>query len=146
MFKYVDEMLDKIDKATGDEKLSLMKEHGGSHPLNMIFSLNCDELVNLAVPSGVPPYKRDESVHPDTCQTTLQQQLKRLLSIVKGKSEHIPAMQREFIFIQVLEGIPYKEADVLLFAKDKALHELYPTLTHEFICSVFPAYCRKKDK
>jgi len=143
--RYVDEVLSKIDKAEGEEKNELLKKYGAMHPYNMILALNFDDRVRVNVPEGVPPYKQDESQHPDTYQTTLSQQIKRIGSILKGRSEHMSRLQRESIFIQVLEGIPPKEAEVLIFAKDKALGELYPTITFDFVNAHFPNYCNKPE-
>ena len=44
------------------------------------------------------------------------------------------------IFLEVCESIPVNEADMLCFAKDKALVELYPTITKELVAEVFPNY------
>lgn len=137
--RYVDEVFDKIDKASGDEKVALLKEWGSKHPYNMLLSLNFDDRVQFDLPEGMPPYKRDESQHPDTYQTTLSQQIKRLGAIIKGRN-NLPRLKREAIFIQVLEGIPHKEADVLVFAKDGALNELYPTITRELVAEHFPNF------
>lgn len=142
--RYVDEVLSLIDKAEGDEKIRLLKEWGGQHPYNMLLSLNFNDNIAVNVPSGVPPYKQDESQHPDTFQTTLSQQIKRVASILKGRSENMKRLQREGIFIQILEGIPPKEAEVLIFAKDKALTELYPTITFDLVKEHFPSFCVKK--
>ena len=144
MIEYINEKLDKIDKAKGKDKEELLKQMGAVHPLNMILSLNFDEHVKLDVPEGVPPYKRDEATHPDLFPTTLQAQLPRLRAILKGN--RLKRLQKEAIFIQVLEGIPPKEADVLLYAKDRALTELYPTITKELVKKIFPNYCRELPK
>ena len=142
--KYADEYLAAIDKATGDEKIKLLKQWGGVPPLNMLFSLNFNENVVVNLPEGMPPYNRDESKDPDLFETHLAQQIKRMANLLVGRSEHIPKMTREWIFLQILEGIPPKEADTLVFAKDKALTELYPTITKELVESVWPAFCAKK--
>jgi hypothetical protein len=144
--RYVDEVLALIDKTEGDEKAELLKKYGVQHPYNMILSLNFNDNVQLNVPEGVPPYKQDESQHPDTYQTTLAQAIRRVSAIVKGRSEHLPRLQREAIFIQVLEGIPPKEAEVLVFAKDKALTELFPTITYDFVSAHLPQFCIKNEK
>jgi hypothetical protein len=147
MFQYVNEVFDKIEKATGPEKEQLLRHWGALHPYNMLLSLNFNDNVALDVPEGMPGfnvYKRDEATHPDLFQTTLAQQIKRLKSIIKGKN-NLPKAKREHIFIQVLEGISPKEADVLVFAKDKQLTELYPSITFEFVQKVFPNYCFKKE-
>jgi len=143
--RYVDEVLSLIDKTEGEKKVELLKKYGAMHPYNMILALNFDDRVQVNVPEGVPPYKQDQSQHPDTYQTTLSQQIKRIGAILKGRSEHIPRLQRESIFIQVLEGIPPKEAEVLIFAKDKALTELYPTITFDLVKQQFPNYCVKME-
>ena len=140
---YVNEILEKIDKETDEaKKIDFIKFYADKHPYNMIFSLNCNELIKLDVPEGPPPYKRDETVHADFLQTDLSREIKRLVSIIKGRN-NLKRLQREGIFIQVLEAISPKEADVLIFAKDKALHELYPSLTMELFQKAVPQYCNK---
>ena len=139
---YVNEIFEKIEKATGEEKSNLLKLHGSQHPYDMLLALNFDDRISLDLPPGVPPYKQDLTIHPDMYQSTLQQQIKRLKTIVKGRADNIAKLRKEYIFIQTLEGIPPKEAEVLLFAKDKALTELYPSITREFVESVFPNFKR----
>lgn len=141
--RYVDEVFAKIDKAEGQEKIDLLKDFGSKAPYNLILSLNFDDRLQVALPSGVPPYKQDLTQHPDTYQTTLSQQIKRMAPLLKGRGDNIPRMQRESIFIQILEGIPPKEAEVLVFVKDKALTELYPTITYDLVKEHFPLYCHK---
>lgn len=143
--EYTDEILTKIDKAEGDEKIALLKKYGSVSPLNAILSLNFRESMNLGIPEGMPPlsiYKRDEETHPDLMPSILAVQIRRIIAIFQQK-EALGKSKREAIFLQVLEAIPYKEADVLIFAKDHALTELYPTITYELVESVFPNYCQK---
>ena len=66
MIEYVNEVFERIDKAKGNEKETLLRTYGAKHPYNMILSLNFDDYVSLDVPEGVPPFKRDEASHPDT--------------------------------------------------------------------------------
>lgn len=144
MQEYVNEVFEKIEKAkTSEEKLTLLKQYGAVHPYNMLLSLNFNDNLELDLPEGTPPYKRDEATHPDMFQTTLAQQIRRLKSLIKGKN-NITKIKREYIFIQVIEGIPPKEADVLIFCKDKQLTELYPSITFDLVKKVFPSYCIKK--
>lgn len=142
--EYVNEILEKIDKAEGDKKIEMLKEYGAKHPYNMILSLNFNDTLEVDVPEGMPPYKRDESMNPDFFKTDLSREISRLTSIIKGRHNIPQRLKREHIFIQVLEGIPPKEADVLVFAKDGALTEMYPTITFDLVKSVFPHYCKKK--
>jgi len=143
---YTNEVLDLIEKATGQEKLKLIYEYGSKHPFNMIFSLNFNHKIRLDLPEGMPPYRRDEVTHFDLFPSTLAKEIRRLMPlriVVGGKK--LPRMQREGIFTQVLESIAPKEADVIIFAKDHALTELYPSITPELMASVFPFYVVAKD-
>lgn len=146
MIEYANEVLHKIDKTEGDEKIALLKKYGAQIPWNLLLSLNFNEKVKLNLPEGIPPYKRDESLSPDFFKTTLSREIRRASALLVGRSENMGRVQREAIFIQILEGIPPAEADVLCFAKDKALEEMYPTITFDLVKSVFPDYCYKEEK
>jgi hypothetical protein len=45
--------------------------------------------------------------------------------------EDVPAAKKTELFIQLLEDLHPEEADILTFAKDQALHELYPWATRQ---------------
>lgn len=142
--EYANEILDKINKAEGSAKLDLLKKYGAMSPWNLLLSLNFDDRIAINLPEGMPPFKRDESMNADFFKTTLSREISRMGSLLVGRSENIPKIKREHIFIQILEGIPPNEADVLIFAKDKALEEMYPTITYDLVASMFPNYCHKK--
>jgi len=143
--EYANEILKKIDDAEGGTKVQLLKKYGAMTPWNLLLSLNFHDQIKVNVPDGMPPYKRDESINPDFFKTTLGREIRRVGAILVGRSEHIAKLQREAIFIQILEGVPPGEADVLCFAKDKALEEMYPTITYDLVASVFPDYCHKTE-
>lgn len=144
MKEYVNEIFEKINNAkTVKERKQLLQEYGSKHPYNLILSLNFDSTLQLDLPEGMPPFKRDEATHPDLFGTTLAQQIRRVGPLFKGSNQALPKIKREHIFIQILEGIPPKEADVLIFAKDKALEELYPKITKTLVKELFPNYCRE---
>ena len=97
---YVNETLEKIDKEQDkDKKMALLKEWGIQHPYNMILSLAFDDRVNVDVPEGMPPYKRDEATNQDLFPSFLGKEIKRLGSILKGRN-NVARLQREHIFIQ----------------------------------------------
>ena len=143
MHKYVNEAFEEIEKARGKKKTELMKDYGAKVPYNLLLSLNFDETLEIDLPPGMPPHKRDEATHPDMFQTTLQQQLKRMRVFFKNNPDNIPKWKKEMLFVQLLEGIPPKEADVLVHVKDKALTEMYPSITYDFVSGIFPNYCRR---
>lgn len=145
MKEHVYEVLEKIDKAkTAEERKHLLKEYGAKHPFNLILSLNFDKNIIVDVPEGMPPHKRDDTLHPDLYGTSLAQVIRRIKPLIKGspESRNLTKSKREYIFIQIVESIPPKEAEVIVFAKDKALEELYPNITRELVNELFPNYCR----
>lgn len=146
MLEYVNETLKKIDTADTETKAKMIAYYGAKTPFDLIFSLNFREDMNLGVPEGTPPlsiYKRDEAIHMDLTVSHLAIQMKRIKSLYQNRDK-LTKTKKEYIFLQVLEAIPYQEADVLIYAKDHALTELYPTITYSLMESIFPQYCSKK--
>jgi hypothetical protein len=137
MKQHAHEVLDKINKAKGEEQQTLLKQFADKHPFNMIFILNFNKEFNLDVPEGMPPYKRDEETHDDLFPSNLATEIRKVKNIIKGRN-NLPKIKREYIFIQVLEAIPPGEADVLVFAKDHALNELYPNITEKAVAKACP--------
>jgi hypothetical protein len=127
------------DAETPAAQEALLKKWGSTLPLNMLLILNFDQTVKLELPEGQPPFKRDEETHPDL-MTPLAGQIGRLKAC--RSPSQIRTMDRERVFIQVLEQIPAKDADVLCAAKDRSLTEMYPKITADLVKKVFPAYVK----
>ncbi len=136
--KFAFEFLDMIAKLEGEEQEAKLKEYGALSPLNFLLAMNFDSNVVLDLPSGMPPYNRNESDHQDL-YAPLSTCIKRIMLCTKQNTQ-TRKVKKEHVFIQMLEGINPKEADILVACKDKALHELYPTITKELVQKVFPAY------
>ena len=47
-------------------------------------------------------------------------------------------MKRESLFIDMLEGLHYTEAEVLCAAKDRKLDKMYPNIKEDLIRLAFP--------
>ncbi len=134
------EQLEAIDKATGEEKEFLLKTYAPKAPLNYILSLNFNDKVRLGLPEGMPPLnpkEMDSITHPDM-MGNLSSSIHRLKNCMI-ENRAMPQTKKEEIFIQVLLACPLKDAEIVCSAKDKALTELYPSITKEFVKSVFPS-------
>lgn len=136
---YANEFLDAISKAEGDEQMKLLREYGSKPPLSYLLSLNFNSDIKLALPTGMPPYKRDEATNPELFPT-LASLIARLKNCMIQST--IPKIKKEQIFIEMLETISPAEADILVSCKDKALHEMYPKITADLVKSAFPAYVK----
>ena len=128
------EILDVIN--TDEAKREpLLAEWGNKVPLNYLLSLNFRDDIKLDLPEGQPPFERDEATNSDF-QGALAHNIHRLRNCFPGGS--LPKVKKELMFIQMLESIPPRSADILCACKDKALGELYPNITKELIQKVLP--------
>ena len=76
------------------------------------------------LPAGDVPYKKNE-VPVGTDHTSLRREYKHLYNFVKGGNDSLSGLRRETMFIQMLEGLHPKEADIVILCKDKRLSEKY---------------------
>lgn len=133
------EILKAINDAEGDERERLLREWGNQTPLSYVLSFNFNSQMKFELPDGVPPYKRDEATNTDF-QGALCHVVKRLANCFPGNK--IPKIKKERTFIDVLESVPPKSADIILAMKDKSLTELYPNITKELVQKVFPNFVK----
>ena len=137
------EQLDEIEATTDiAKKVMLLQKYGSVAPLNFILSLNFNKNVILDLPEGMPaiPLKEmDAHTHPDF-MGMLGSGISRLRHCVK--SSDLKRLKKETIFMDVVTNCPLKDAEILCSAKDKALIELYPSVTAELVSTVFPAYVK----
>ena len=56
---------------------------------------------------------------------------------VKGGNDALSTIRRETIFIQMLEGLHPKEADIVIAVKDKALEDMYD-VSFEVVEEAYP--------
>lgn len=135
------EQLGEIDNEKDPtKKKKLLKEYGSKTPLNFLLSLNFNKNVVLDLPSGMPPLDlkdMDNHTHPDF-MGLLGANIARLRHCTP-KSD-LKKFKKHQMFYDVLINCPLKDAEIVCSAKDKALVELYPTITAEFVKEVFPNY------
>lgn len=135
------EQLSLIDLEQNEKKKKmLLAEFGAKSPLNFILSLNFNDGVQLDLPEGMPEISPNhlDSLTNDDFMGLLASSISRVRHC-STKSD-LTRTKKENIFYEVLINCPLKDAEILCSAKDKALEELYPTITAEFVASVFPSY------
>ena len=137
--KFTFEFLDYVVKAEDEDMMvERLKEVGANPPLQYLLPMNFDSRVVVDLPEGMPPYNRNEADHQDL-YAPLSTVIKRIALCLKSNTQ-TTKVKKEFVFIQMLEGINPKEADILVACKDKALHEIYPTITADIVKKAFPTY------
>lgn len=130
------EILDLVSKQrTNVKKVEILKEYS-TDALKAILIWNFDESIISMIPSGDVPYEKNE-VPVGTDHTSLRKEWKNLYHFVKGGNDSLSQVRRETMFIQILEGLHPKEADLLCLVKDKNLSSVYK-ITKAVVEEAFP--------
>ena len=130
------EVLKKVNNAkTKDKKIQVLKKHDNDS-LRMVIKSSFDPKIKWVLPKGAVPFKPNDAPE-GTEHTLLVQEAKRLWHFIEGADNQTPRMRKETMFIQMLEGLHKEEADVVISAKDKTLHQKYKGLSHEVVKTAF---------
>jgi hypothetical protein len=120
----MNEILELVsEQKTDAKKVALLKEYE-CDILKSLFIWNFDESVISLLPPGSVPYKANENPL-GTDHSSLRREQRNLYMFVKGGNDALSTIRRETIFIQMLEGLHPKEADIVIAVKDKALEDKY---------------------
>ena len=121
---FMNEILELVsEQKTDAKKVALLKEYE-CDALKSLFIWNFDESVISLLPPGTVPYKANENPL-GTDHSSLRREQRNLYMFVKGGNDALSTIRRETIFIQMLEGLHPKEADIVIAVKDKALEDKY---------------------
>jgi hypothetical protein len=133
----IPQIFEEVEKAPNKEtRVKVLRAY--NHPvLRGILQINFNPDVKLALPEGVPPYKRDEKIPAGYSETNLFSEFRRMY-IWLDPNINLTKIKKEQLFIQLLEGIHWTEADILCLAKDKKLQTKYKTLKEDIVREAFP--------
>ena len=154
---FVFEVLELASKQKSNaKKVEVLKtyEHDS---LKTIFIWNFDESVISLLPEGEVPYGdlKEQNVYSGNLsdnlvreasggeaattqdlqgrgRTSLRREYQNLYHYVKGGNDGLSSIRREMMFINLLQGLHPKEAEVLVLVKDKKLTDKYK-ITHEIV-------------
>ena len=132
----ISEILDKVSKIKSKkEKINCLREHD-SDSLRMVIKSSFDPKIIWALPSGEVPYKGNDAPI-GTEHNVLAYEARKLYHFLEGGNNDINQNKRETMFVQMLEGLHESEADVLVAAKDKRLHQIYKGLSAPVVKEAF---------
>ena len=159
---FVFEVLELVSKQkTHAKKVEVLKtyEHDS---LKAIFIWNFDETVISLLPEGPVPYAdaKDQNVYSGNLsdnlmkeasggesatrqdlggggRTSLRREYRNLYHYVKGGNNNLSTIRRETMFINLLQGLHPKEAEVLILTKDKNLTNKY-NIKFETVKEAYP--------
>lgn len=129
----LNEKLDWIAKGeTLEEQVSRTKQvaqmDGTFAPLMRMAVLEAEKLVGI--PAGTPEtYKPDTSIPDGIANTDVRAEFRRIKNYqAQGTMQKIATSKRELIWVQILEGLHWKEANTLTHIKDQTLLQIYPNM------------------
>ena len=162
---FVFEIFDVITKQrTKVKKVEALKKF--NHPsLKALFIWNFDETVISLLPPGEVPYagvdeqnvssgtvsgKIDDAVNKmaelgsnslgaqDQGRTSIRQEFKKFYNFLQGGNPGLSSLRRETMFINILQGLHPREAEILCLVKDKQLETKYNAITKEIVRQAYP--------
>lgn len=159
---FVFEILDLVtSQNTNEKKIEVLKtyEHDS---LKSILIWNFDESIISLLPEGDVPYSdlKDQNIYSGNLsdnlireasggesatqqdlegrgKTSLRREYQNLYHFVKGGNDTLSTIRRETMFINILQGLHPKEAEVLCLVKDKKLTTKY-NITKELVSESYP--------
>jgi hypothetical protein len=127
---YIGEVLKDLNE--GGDIFKYVENQG----LKAVLEYSFNPELKFQLPEGAPPYK--ESVQPEgMSQTNFYTTLRQWYVFTKG-SKDVTRTRREYLFIQLLEGLSPTEAKLILAIKDQQLQRVYPNLTREWLKKTVP--------
>ena len=85
------------------------------------------------LPKGKTPYKPNDAPASDLSETALRFEFRKFKYFVTNE---FPALRRESMWIELIEGIPAKEAELMELVKDKVWP--FKNITKEIAQKAFP--------
>lgn len=145
----IPEILKLVEAApTKAEKIAVLHKHNNA-VLQTVLRLNFDPNVKLDLPEGPAPFKTDRTLPDITLSdSNLYNEARRLYIFEPGHPKYNPnvkKVQKENIWIQILEGCHWTEADMLNIMKDKQLQKHYKGLTEALVRDAFPGLLSEKQ-
>ena len=124
MRKYVTELLEEMN-GNPDLMEQYAKDPVYKQILTQLFEYAFLTEKKWALPEGEPPFKAAAEPLGMT-KTNLYAEFRRFYVFYRAD---LAPLKREALFINLLEGVHPKEAEMLIAVKDQKLHKLYSKIT-----------------
>lgn len=110
------EFLEKIGKyKRTQDKIDALKAND-TFALRVILQATYDPTVKFLLPEGAPPYKPNELVDQEH---VFHKEARMVQYFVEGFHPNLAKNKREMMFVEFLERLAPKDAELLINAKDK---------------------------
>ena len=159
---FVFEVLDLVSKQVGNANKVKALQAYEFDALKSILKWNFDPGIVSLLPPGEVPYgdAEDQDMYSGSLsenisreaaggesatgqdldgrnKTSLRREYTVLYNFVKGGNDGLTKARREMIFINLLQGLHPKDAELLILVKDKKLSDKY-NISHEVVAEAYP--------
>lgn len=135
-------ILEEVEKTRGrKKKIEKLHEHS-SAALKSILGYAFDPNVKWLLPEGEVPYKALPA-NADV-EGQFMAEIRKLYLFVDGPTDtqkNLKQIRREQLFIQMLESIDYRDAELLCNMKDRKLP--FKSITPDLVAEAFPLLAKK---
>ena len=130
------EILTRLGKIKSKkDKVTFLKQHN-TDALRMIIKSSFDPNVKWALPYGEVPFIPNDAPE-GTEHNVLSYEARKLYHYIEGGNNQLTQNKREMMFVQLLEGLHPDEAEIVVAAKDKVLHQKYKGLSVNVVKEAF---------
>lgn len=116
------------------DRVVFLRSHHPNKTMLKLLKYAYDPSIVWLLPEGAPPYTKNEELDPE--YSGLYQEDRKLYLFLQGGNEGITPLKREMLFVQLLESINPKEAELLIAVKDRTIP--YKGVTKEVVKEAFP--------
>ena len=132
----VHEIFTQINNAKDKpKKIEVLKKYDNP-AIRQLLKAAFDPKIEWDLPEGNPPYIANEAP-AGTEHTNLLSEARKLYHFIKGGNNTINKLKKETMFVQMLEGLQQKDAEVLIAIKNKNLNNIYKGLTAQMVKETF---------
>lgn len=132
----ISEVLTKVNNAKDKPKKIKVLQDNDTPGLRVILKGAFDPKLEWTIPEGTPPFMANEAPI-GTEHSLLENESKKLWHFIKGADNQTTKVQKENMFIQILEALHKDEAQVLIDTKDKKLNKVYKGLSESVVKAAF---------
>ena len=130
------EILTRLGKIKSKkDKVNFLKQHN-TDALRHIIKSSFDPKIKWALPFGEVPFIPNEAPE-GTEHNVLSYEARKLYHYIEGGNPQLSQNKREMMFVQLLEGLHPDEAEIVVAAKDKVLHQKYKGLSANVVKEAF---------
>jgi len=102
----------------------------------LVVKSSFDPKIVWALPEGEVPFRPNDAPE-GTEHSNLSYEARKLYHYIQGGNPILTQSKRESMFVALLESLHPDEADILVAAKDKMLHQKYKGLSKNVVMEAF---------